>query len=619
MRRAALLCVVVCAASAAVPRASVSAAPSSALDAIQKEFKAAILKGTPATVNVTPRDSEFGCSGVIVSSRGIVLSSSDAELVFRRPNEKPSTTDQVKVRVPDMKTGAFVEYDGRILSVQKELGSSLIQILKPPAGGFRCLQPASAEELHVGSFTFASGNAFGMAQESLPGMTAGVLAAVTYLPRGDTSSAGRYQWLYTGAAVMPGVAGGPLLDVEGRLVGVVAGSEPVTAANPFQFLGRATPVDRLRAAYLALSGPKELVVAAKEAFAEKPVKLDPTKAPETKAIETVIAKASADAYQSVASLVVERKTPLDSLAPSRKGPVELPRYVGPASAVAVSSDGWLVTSLYNLTNVVEMKFLQLVPDAARVSTGLAAITKITAHFPDGASGETKVVAVHVGLGIAVLKADVVGRRPIEPAAPSAYAPGRFLVPVANPFGDKPSPDPLMNFGVVSKRHADSLAEPWHGQIQTDAGGTDGNCGAAVVDMEGRLVGVMTLWNPIEHGRNSGVAFVVPWDKIQLVLLSMKEGKSYRFPRLGVEWVLDKDDKFNPVSPAQIAKVVPDSPAQKAGILAGDVFVKLGETPVSSIFEFILALVGRIEGDHVSVTVTRAGKPVTFDVELAPRE
>jgi S1-C subfamily serine protease len=616
----ALLPLVVAAALCGAPALPASAAPSSAaLESIQKEFKNVIQRGTPATVNVTAKGSVFGCSGVMVSPRGYVLSSFDAGKVLRSPDAAPTYTSEVMVRVPDMKTNAFVEYEGRIVKTLKELDSALIQILKPPPGGFKCLAPATSDGLHVGSFTFAAGNAFGMAREALPGMTAGVLAAVTYLPRGESAAGGRFEALYTGAAVMPGVAGGPLLDVEGRLVGIIAGSESVTPDNPFQLLGRAVPIDRLRAAYGSLSDSKEVLAAAKEAFSEKPAKADPAKSPESKAIETVIAKAAGDAYESVASLVVERTAPLNALAASRKGPVQLPRYVGPASAVAVSADGWLVTSLYNLTSVVEMQFLQLAPEEARVSTGLSAITKITAHFKDGASGEAKVVATHVGLGIALLKADVVGRRPIEPAQASAYAPGRFLVPVANPFGDKPSPDPLMNFGVVSKRHADALTEPWHGQIQTDAGGTDGNCGAAVVDVEGKLVGVLTLWNPIEHGRNSGIAFVVPWDRIETVLLSMKEGRSYRFPRIGVEWFVEEGKRFDAAKAAKVAVVAADGPAHKVGILPGDVVVALGDAPVASIFEFIMALVGRIEGEHVAVTVQRDGKPVTFDLELGARD
>lgn len=588
------------------PRAA-AAAPG--LDQIQKEFKNAIEKGTPATVTVTARDSQQGCSGVMVTSRGLVLSDFDAGLVLKYRDKEPGWSDDVKVRVPDMKTGAFVEYDGRIVKVLKDFDSTLIQITKPPDAGFKCLVPASADELHVGSYTFVAGNSFGMSSESLPAMTAGVVAATKYTPREDTSNSGRFQFLYTAAAVAPGVSGGPVLDAQGRLVGIVSGYEPVMADNPYQFLGKVMPIDRLRAAYRAI--PE-----AKAVFDPKPPRFDPSKIPDTTALETVLAKTAADTYPSVASLVLDRSAPLNSLTFGSKGPVVLPRYLGPASAVAVSTDGWLVTSLYNLTNVLGMFSVSMslgLPAPAKVATGLQSITKFTAVFPDGATGEAKLVAIHEGLGIAVLKAEVAARRPVEPAPPSSYEPGRFLVPVANPFGAAAERDPLMNFGVVSKRHQDDLTDPWRGQIQTDAGGTDGNCGAAVVDLEGRLVGIMTLWAPIHHGRNSGVAFVVPWDRIEKALPAMKEGKDFKLPRVGIEWPRDT------ATAPKIAAVAKEGPAEKAGMQAGDVIVKIGDLPVKSVTDCTKCFVGHYAGDHLAITVSRGGQEIVLDVELGSRD
>jgi S1-C subfamily serine protease len=330
----------------------------------------------------------------------------------------------------------------------------------------------------------------------------------------------------------------------------------------------------------------------------------------------VLAKAAADSYPSVASLVVERKEPLNTITFTAKGPVPLPRYVGPCSAPLVDGDGWLVTSLYNLTNtggMLSVSYMAALPPAARVSAGLAAITKITAYFSDGASAEAKLVATHEGLGVALLKIELKGRRAFAPAADSAYDPGRFLVPVANPYGAKQQPDPLINFGIVSKRHADDAPAPWRGEIQTDAGGTDGNCGAAVVDVEGKLVGVMTLWDPVDHGRNSGVAFVVPWDRIEPALAAMKQGKSFRLPRIGVTWGGDSE------MGAVISDVAKDGAADKAGMKAGDVVVKIGAVPVKSSADLAKAVVGHYAGERIAFVVSRNGQTVTLDVELGARD
>ena len=76
----------------------------------------------------------------------------------------------------------------------------------------------------------------------------------------------------------------------------------------------------------------------------------------------------------------------------------------------------------------------------------------------------------------------------------------------DPSGSKSLIDPLLTMGILSKVHADTAAAPWRGMWQTDAGAIDGNVGGAAVDLEGRLLGMLTFWDPARHGRNSGIAF-----------------------------------------------------------------------------------------------------------------
>ena len=592
-----------CAAVVVLAAAGDAGAGSAALDAVQKEFKAAMEKATPATVLVVPVDGESICSGVLVSKSGLVVSDFDACQVVRRRGGETRPTDRVKIRVPDVKTGGFAEFDGRVLRSSAALDSTLIQVEKPPAGGFRSwLQPGTAADLRVGSFTFACGST---EVEGLPTMTAGVVAGVTYLPRGEVS--GKFGSIYTGAAVNPGMQGGPLLDVHGRLVGVISGFEPIVPDDPYQLLGRVTPIDRLRAEYAAL--PE-----AKGVFGDKPV--PPLPAPESEALETVIEHAGAGAYPSVASLVIDRTTPLNGMTIGGEGKViSLPRYTGPASAVVISPDGWLVTSLYNLTNLTSILAVGAgarLPAEAKSQAGLASITRITAVFADATSAPATLVAYHEGLGIALLKAETAGRAPLPPAPAGSYAPGRFLVPVANPYGTKPLPDPLVNFGIVSKRHADDAFEPWFGELQTDAGTTDANVGAAVVDVEGRLVGVLTMWNPVQHGRNSGISFVVPWDRIEPALESLKQGRTHRLPRLGVEWQTQDGRTV-------IHATDTGGPADSGGILPGDVCVRIAGVDVKTMPECIRQVRRFAAGDKVEFVVDRDGEPKTFTIELGSRD
>ena len=82
-------------------------------------------------------------------------------------------------------------------------------------------------------------------------------------------------------------------------------------------------------------------------------------------------------------------------------------------------------------------------------------------------------------------------------------------------------------GMLSRRHPDDAAGPWRGPWQTDAAAFDSNAGGAAVDLEGRLLGLFTLWYPARHGRSSGVAFVVPWARILAALPDLPRGARSR--------------------------------------------------------------------------------------------
>ena len=570
------------------------------LGQLEREFQAAIERSIPATVvvSVPGEGTRRGSSGVIVARSGLVLTDWDVG--------SRAKTGFVEVRVPDAKGDTFVRYKARVVQQMPEVDSSLLRIEEPPLRGFPSfLAPGTSDGIGIGSFTLVAGNSFDFAAEGTTNLTAGIVAAVASYPVGHPG--GRHEWFYTTAAVNPGVNGGPVVDVQGRLVGIVSTWVPVLPDEPYQYLGRVVPVDRLRAAYAGIA-------AAKEVFAQRPPPA--ARAGEAAAVETVIRQVATGVYPCVASLVIERSTALSSETPGDEGKVvRLQRYDGASSAVIASADGLLVTSLYNLTNVTPLLSPGLggiLPPTARPQAGIEAIQRVTAKFPDGRSAEARVVAWHEVLGIAVLKADVEGL-PVRPAAPrESYRAGRFVVPVANPNGARNARGPLVSFGILSKRHSDDSPWPWRGQWQTDASATDGNCGAAVADVEGRLVGVLTLWTPIRHGRNSGIGFVVPWTAIEDALPAMAAGRSFRRAFLGISW--------DPVSPTpRIGAIVPDTAAARAGLQPGDAFAELDGTPVASIDDCMKLLARKWAGDPLHLVVRRGDQLVPIDVVLGVRE
>lgn len=608
------------AAGFAAALATICLPPASAhadLKKLESEFKDAIGKVEQVTVVVKAAGNHAGAmelSGVIVSKSGLVLTTAEAGRIVEIRDRAPVArlSDDVEVRVPDLKKGSFTNFHGRVVKRIPELSSALVVLSDAPRAGFSSyMPPATSADLRVGAFTFVMGNSFGMASESPPSLTAGVVASGVR-PKGSTDQ-GPFDVVYTTAAVNPGVSGGPIVDVRGRLVGVIVGwvDAAAEADSPYQFLGRVMPIDRLRNAYAD-------VPEAKGAFDAAPPK--DLRVEEAPAMEAVLARAAADGRPGVVSLTIQRKAPVSSTAVDRRGrPVELPRYRGPVSGLVASADGIIVTSLYNVTNLTSLTSpgeAALLPPGASTKAGIDAVEGAVVHLTDGTDLPAKLLAVHEPLGLAAFRAELPAGRalvPLTPCPEDAWAAGRFVVALGNPYGAARNADPLVTFGILSKLHADDAPVAWRGHWQTDARATDGNCGGAAVDLRGRLYGMISLWDPADHGRASGIGFVLPWSKIAGALPDLAAGRSRRRPFLGVSW------DQSATSGARIQAIVPGSAAAAAGIQPGDEIVELDGAPIGSPTDFARAIGGRWAGDKVKVKVRRGPDIVAFEITLGARD
>lgn len=592
------------------------------LPGIEREFREAIRKVTRSTVRCMGKGahaSQDGSSGVIMSKKGLVLSDGDASLVLKEVGEgnrrgltRSHYADEVQVRVPDLKTGTFKAYTAKVLRRSEAADSMLLRIVDPPSAGFAdWLVAGSSDDLVVGDISFAMGNSFGLSAEGPPSLTAGVISSLIPFPDGHAE--GRYELLYTSAAVNPGVNGGPLVDVEGRLVGTVSTFALPTPDDPFQFLGKIIPIQRLRKLYGDLPEAAELFPGAAPAKA---------KSPEAAALEATYHAAAQAAYGAVASLVIERSETYQVMA--QVGPnafMPVLRYQGPVSAVVSGPRGELVTSLYNLTNLATLANPpgpgDAIPPQLVFEKGLATISKITVCYADGLRATAQIVGHDPRLGLALLQADVPDGEtcpaPLATVPPETFGEGRFTLAIGNPFGAAPRPSPLLTVGVLSKVHDQGAAWPWRGQWQTDAGVTDANCGGALVDLRGRLYGVLHLWAPLSHGRSSGIGFVVPWASIEAALPRMRENKPWVRGFVGVAW----DPKADTPT---VASLVAGAPAEGAGLKAGDRLLAVDGHEVTDTAEAARHLSFRWEGESVRLTVERAGqkKPLDISLVLAPR-
>ena len=197
--------------------------------------------------------------------------------------------------------------------------------------------------------------------------------------------------------------------------------------------------------------------------------------------------------------------------------------------------------------------------------------------------------------------------------------GDLCIAVGNPFGLTQS----VTLGIVSAlgRGGRGISD-YENFIQTDASINPGNSGGALVDVEGRLIGINTAIFSMSGG-NQGIGFAVPANLARSVMESLlKTGKVSRgFLGVALQPLseeLASQFKIKGTNGALISEVTELSPAQKAGLKSGDVVVEVAGKKVEGPRELQLLVASLTPGAKVDVKAIRDGKDQNFTVELTER-
>ncbi|HUB65044.1 MAG TPA: DegQ family serine endoprotease [Methylocella sp.] len=196
--------------------------------------------------------------------------------------------------------------------------------------------------------------------------------------------------------------------------------------------------------------------------------------------------------------------------------------------------------------------------------------------------------------------------------------GDYVVAIGDPFGLGQT----ATFGIVSALGRTGLGiEGYEDFIQTDASINPGNSGGALVNMAGQLIGMNTAILS-QSGGNVGVGFAIPVDMVRTIAQELIASGKVSRGELGVRVqnltpVLAQAMGINISSGALVSKVVPDSPAAKAGIKSGDVITKLDENAVTSSSDLRNGVGEKAPGTDVRLTLLRDGKEQTVTATLEP--
>ena len=571
----------------ALALAAAGAPPASAqtVKALQKEFLAIAKNVVPATVIVRAVGAEegvHGSTGVIVHAGGWVLTDSAGPLQARA-RDKMTYVDAVEIRLPHPDTRRLA---GRVVIHDEAADFTLVKIIDPPSDLPAC-PIGSSDLLQVGAFAYVCGNAFGSADEGKPALSAGLVSGL--IPS-DGADEGRFDWIYTSAKVNPGNNGGPLVDLEGRVIGIVS-TFIVDPKSPHRAFGLVVPIDRIRAMIAKVTEARGALPRFDE---DARLAMN-----DSRVLERAIQILAGRGASRLVSIEVDRGDHVAMVdvqygRPPHVQVVRLPRYPGPYSGFVWDEEGHLVTTASNLLFAREH------------------VKGITAVFPDGSVREAKLLAHDRFRDVALLKVDTNEPLPVfERAAKADLDVGSFLLALAQPFGRSRHEGPWVTFGVLSR---DGQLGPVVDAIQTDAGLNEATAGGPIVDFEGKLVGMGVLITPDRLGRNSGIGFAVPHTSIAVVIDQLKRGESLEPGYFGIRNGFPQNDDGDYV----VAEVDEAGPAYAAGLRAGDVILELDGTKAAD-FSDMMKIIERIRikpaGAKLRLVVRRAREKIPLEVTM----
>ena len=589
-------------------------------------------KALECTVGITCKTNAYlsnGGTGFVISPDGHILTATSVV---------PPSAKSIRVIFP-----GFVSRDAEIVASSKELAVTLIKV---EASGLPALSLARGlPALGSTAYTVADvQNALLTNGRAL--FSRGIISGIYNVPKNPEADYAGVA-IETTAAVNPGSDGGPMLNEQGQVCGVIT-----MGILPLRWQGTAVPMQVL----LERFGPLAAITPA--------LQFDPLPGLAAQAPGPPLRAAADEIARSLVGVEVERKHPAeilprvsweeyqagikdweklpdsqqqqrfnDYLNVARAMEVNqlLRRPAASATGVIVSADGLVLTSLFNVGG--DTAFVAKKTGGPRAfdvhepiqkllgepEGGLDQqpnqIRKITVVLADGTRHEATVRSRHEPLGVALLEIDA-QNLPWLDVAGTATSPQ--LGDAVGLIGYLPGAKPgyTLNAGIIS---APSRSRGY--QFQTDALLNYGNSGGPVFDRGGNFLGLaaapiqpdtllgrlvtpqqLMMWT---RAPNSGVGMVSRGDRICDALEAMKSGKSFEQipgPFLGVQ--ADESKAFT--EDVVVGGIVPKSPAEKAGLKRGDVLVELNGAELQSwpdVFERIAACK---PGETVELRVQRRG-------------
>src|ERR1700738_2257285 len=265
------------------------------------------------------------------------------------------------------------------------------------------------------------------------------------------------------------------------------------------------------------------------------------------------------------------------------------------SGIIVSSDGYILTNNHVVEGADEVK--------------VALSDEKTVY-------DAKIIGTDPQTDVAVVKVAAENLPSITFADSEKIEVGDVTIAIGDPFGVGQT----VTKGIVSAKDRGGIGiTNYEDFIQTDASINPGNSGGALVDAEGRLIGINTAILS-RTGGNQGIGFAVPINLARYVMERIVvDGKVTR-GYLGVRIKpltseIAKQSNLPQQNGALVAEVTPGSPGERAGLKPGDIVTEFDGKPMADSRHLQLMVARKPPGSQVSMKIVRDGKEQTLTVQL----
>jgi serine protease Do len=271
---------------------------------------------------------------------------------------------------------------------------------------------------------------------------------------------------------------------------------------------------------------------------------------------------------------------------------------GTATGILLDKDGYVLTSAFNF---------------------LHEPTSILLRFNDGTRKIARQVAVDRNRMLTLLKVDSFEEKNfpadvLEIRGKDDIKVAESVVVIAVALS---SDEPNITKGIISGKN-----RVWRKAIQTDAAIGPNNYGGVLVGLDGKLLAIavplsMTA-NELTSGSetyDAGVGLAIPFEDVnKIVLDKLKKGKDIGQGFVGTMFKENQTFVGEPI----LDKIIPNSPADKAGLKKGDKITKIDGTKIETALEYEMNVKPRYVGEKIELTYTRDGKENNATIETIPQ-